>query len=399
MSQRYQYSGPKDKVYYYARDSNAHGPHSIDELRSLVSSGHLNLDVLVAASGDKNWVSLRTLLVSLPNTQTSSSSKKRSSNRGTQSVFSFLDPISGLPSAKTLHWRKIGKKCLATNSEKDAEGIFVAGNNGEAIPWFFSRILTGGILAMAMLYWALGTFDNAKLIPGFFFVGCVTVPLATLILFMELSIRSHLNSYHVTKAVVIGGLLSIVFTLVINDLPIVSNFTFTPMLAGPVEESAKLIAAVFIARRWVSARQVQDGIVIGASVGAGFAMIETAGYIFESFVLIDEEVASLNLHGAIETLAIRAIMSPFAHVLWTAVVAGALWHASQRSNSKLNGFFSHVFLRIFIFIIGLHALWNSPWLLPFEGTISSVVGKYLLIGLSGWYLLLQLLSVDELTDE
>ena len=171
------------------------------------------------------------------------------------------------------------------------------------------------------------------------------------------------------------------------------------MLAGPVEESAKLLAAIFIARNWVNARQVQDGIVIGASVGAGFAMIETAGYIFESFILIHEEVVTLNLHGAIGTLAIRAIMSPFAHVLWTAVVAGALWYTSKRSNSKLNGFFSHVFLRIFIFIIGLHALWNSPWLLPFEGTISSVVGKYILIGLSGWYIFLQLLSVDELTDE
>lgn len=399
MSQRYQYSGPKDKAYYYARDSNAHGPHSIDELRGLVSSGHLNLDVLVAASGDSNWISLRTLLVSLPDTQAPGSPRKRSNTRGTQSVFSFLDPVSGLPSAKTLHWRQIGKKCLATNSENDAENIFVAGNNGEAIPWVFSRILAGGILAMAVLYWALDTFNNGKLIPGFFFVGCVTVPLATLILFMELSIRSHLNGYHVAKAVIIGGLLSIVFALVINDLPVVSNFTFTPMLAGPVEESAKLLAAIFIARNWVNARQVQDGIVIGASVGAGFAMIETAGYIFESFILIHEEVVTLNLHGAIGTLAIRAIMSPFAHVLWTAVVAGALWYTSKRSNSKLNGFFSHVFLRIFIFIIGLHALWNSPWLLPFEGTISSVVGKYILIGLSGWYIFLQLLSVNELTDE
>jgi RsiW-degrading membrane proteinase PrsW (M82 family) len=216
---------------------------------------------------------------------------------------------------------------------------------------------------------------------------------------MELSIRSHLNGYHVAKAVIIGGLLSIVFTLVINDLPVVSNFTFTPMLAGPVEESAKLLAAIFIARNWVNARQVQDGIVIGASVGAGFAMIETAGYIFESFIIIHEEVVTLHFHDAIGTLAIRAIMSPFAHVLWTAVVAGALWYTSKRSNSKLNGFFSHVFLRIFIFIIGLHALWNSPWLLPFEGTISSVVGKYILIGLSGWYILLQLLSVEELIDE
>jgi RsiW-degrading membrane proteinase PrsW (M82 family) len=212
---------------------------------------------------------------------------------------------------------------------------------------------------------------------------------------MELCIASRLNGYHVAKAVVVGGLISIIFTLVLNELPVVSNFTFTPMLAGPVEETAKLFAAIFIARNWVKARQVQDGIVLGAAVGAGFAMIETAGYIFESFIVFHDDGIFLDWHGAIGTLVIRAIMSPFAHVLWTAVVVGSLWHASKESDSKLNGFFSHVFLRIFIFIVGLHALWNSPFFLPFEDTVSAVVGKYLLIGLSGWYILLQLRSSDE----
>jgi RsiW-degrading membrane proteinase PrsW (M82 family) len=386
----------QSKLYYLTvGNSEVRGPFSLELLRKSVVRGELNADVLVAASGDADWVPLKTLLVSLPNIQVSGHSRKRSRNSDTQSVFSFLDHVTGLPSAKTLPWRQILKKCFASNSEADAETIFLSGSNGEAVPWVFSRILVGGLIAIAALYWALSVFGNLKLIPGFFFVGCVTVPLATLILLMELCIASRLNGYHVAKAVVVGGLLSIIFTLVLNELPVVSNFTFTPMLAGPVEETAKLFAAIFIARNWVKARQVQDGIVLGAAVGAGFAMIETAGYIFESFIVFHDDGIFLDWHGAIGTLVIRAIMSPFAHVLWTAVVVGSLWHASKESDSKLNGFFSHVFLRIFIFIVGLHALWNSPFFLPFEDTVSAVVGKYLLIGLSGWYILLQLRSSDE----
>lgn len=386
------------QAYYYAHEGHAYGPLSLAELNQYVVSGRLKADVLVATSGDTDWVPLRSLLAPGPNTGVQGQSQRPKRVRSSQkNLFSFLDGITGLPSAKPLPWRQIGKKCFATNSEVDAETIFLTGSNEEAVPWVFSRILVGGLVAMGALFWALSTFANFKLVPGFFFVGCVTVPLATLILIIELCTASRLNGYHVAKSAVIGGLLSILFTLVLNDLPVVSNFTFTPMMAGPVEETAKLLAAVFIARNWLRARSVQDGVVLGAAVGAGFAMIETAGYIFESFVVIHDGGVFLDWHGAVGNLAIRGIMSPFAHVLWTGVVVGALWYASKGSESKLNGIFSSVFLRIFIFIIGLHAFWNSPFFLPFADTFSAVVGKYLLIGLSGWYILLQLKGADEVS--
>lgn len=387
------------EVYYYAQNGHAYGPHSLIELHRMFISGQLSADVLVAASGDAEWVSLKELLISSSNIASSTGVPKSPRGRNKQkSIFSFLDYVSGLPSAEPLPWGKIAQKCLATNSEANAESIFLSGSNAEAVPWVFSRILVGGLVAMAALYWGLNAFGNPNLIPGFFFVGCVTVPLATLVLLMELCINSRLNGYHVAKAVVVGGMLSIILTLIFNELPVVSNFAFIPMLAGPVEETAKLIAAIFIARNWAKSRQVQDGIVLGAAVGAGFAMIETAGYIFQSYIVINDGVTFLDWHGAVGTLAARAIMSPFAHVLWTAVVAGALWHTSKGLNSKFSGLFSHVFLRIFIFIIALHAFWNSPFFLPFADTFSAVVSKYLIIGLSGWYILLQLRSADAKID-
>jgi RsiW-degrading membrane proteinase PrsW (M82 family) len=387
--------GSANEGYYYAHDGQAYGPLSLAELNQFVSAGRLSADVMVAASGDSDWVPLRTLLASENSAGQSSYNQQPPRARSQKSVFSFLDVISGLPSAKPLPWRQIARKTFASNSEADAESIFLSGSNEEAVPWVFSRILIGGLLAMGALLWALETFGNLKLIPGFFFIGCVTVPLATLALIVELSTSSRLNGYHVAKAVVIGGLLSIIFTLIFNELPVVSNFTFTPMMAGPVEETAKLFAVIFIARNWRRARHVQDGIVLGSAVGAGFAMIETAGYIFERFIIIHEGGVFLDWHGALGTLTDRAILSPFTHVLWTAVVAGALWYGSKNSESKFSGFFSPAFLRIFIFIVGLHAFWNSPFFLPFADAMSAVYGKYLLVGISGWYILLQLRGSEE----
>lgn len=384
-----------DDAYYYALNGHAYGPYTTEDLRGLYASGRIDSEVLVAASGDERWVPLKSLLGT--NSHAAKGNVGGQARRHVDSqrgLFSFLDSISGLPPSKSLPWKAILKKSFAVNSEADAEAVLLSGNSGQSVPWVFSRVLIGGLLSMIALLWALGAFGNLKLIPGFFFVGCVTVPVATLIFLMELCSASQLNGYRVAKAVVVGGLLSIIFTLVLNDLPVVSSFTFTPMLAGPVEETAKLAAAIFIARNWKRTRHVQDGIVLGASVGAGFAMIETAGYIFESFLLIHDTGVALDWYGAIGTLSLRAIMSPFAHVLWTAVVVGSLWYSNRGSNNQLKGLFSHVFLRIFIFIVGLHAIWNSPFLLPFADSFSAVVGKFALIGVSGWYVLLQLNNVD-----
>lgn len=385
-------------AYYYAIDGHAYGPYYLDDLRDLVSAGNLSGDVLVAASGDEYWRPLSQLL-HISRGQSRRRIKTHAQSYPEKGLFSFLDRISGLPPAKSFPWKEIFRKSLALNSEADAEAVFLARESIHTVPWVFSRILIGGLISILCLLWTLETYGNTKIVPGLFFIGCVTVPVATLVLLMELCNVSNLNGYRVVKAIGLGGVISIIFTLFLNDLPLVSNIAVSPMFAGPIEESAKLAAVVFVARNWKRAQHVQDGIVIGAAVGAGFAMIETAGYIYESFLIPHESGVMLNWFGALATLSVRAIMSPFAHVLWTAVVAGALWYGSRGSVFKLKGIFSHVFLRIFLFIVGLHAIWNSPLMLPYADGVSAFAGKYVLIGLFGWYVLLQLYNVDTLTAE
>lgn len=92
----------------------------------------------------------------------------------------------------------------------------------------------------------------------------------------------------------------------------------------------------------------------GAAVGAGFAGFETAGYI----IMVAE-------HGLdpLDTAVLRGRLAPFAHVSWSAIMAGAFWLAmkKQRQNN-IPSILQPSFWRIAVIPIGLHMFWNSPLL-------------------------------------
>lgn len=118
-----------------------------------------------------------------------------------------------------------------------------------------------------------------------------------------------------------------------------------------VEEVAKGLGVFVI---YVSARRAfdgpVDGVVYGALVGAGFAFTENILYFAGS--LVEGGVAGLTT-----TFFLRGILSPFAHVMFTAVTGFALGIAARRGYSPgralglgLAGLAGAVFL---------HALWNA----------------------------------------
>ncbi|MEE6272174.1 PrsW family intramembrane metalloprotease [Georgenia wangjunii] len=112
-----------------------------------------------------------------------------------------------------------------------------------------------------------------------------------------------------------------------------------------VEESAKGLGVLLIllARRRYFDGPV-DGIVYAATVGAGFAFVENILYFGES----------------IETLPavfiMRGIMSPFAHVIFTAAIGVALGLASR---SRSRAAWVLAFPAGWFVAVVLHALWNG----------------------------------------
>ena len=89
---------------------------------------------------------------------------------------------------------------------------------------------------------------------------------------------------------------------------------------GLIEEAVKLGVLMFVLRRQVRPRGMRAGLVLGATVGFGFAALESAGYVFDAAVSTD----GIDLRALLETEILRGVLAPFGHGLWTAIAGGVL---------------------------------------------------------------------------
>jgi RsiW-degrading membrane proteinase PrsW (M82 family) len=133
------------------------------------------------------------------------------------------------------------------------------------------------------------------------------------------------------------------------------------VLIALIEEPAKLLGVLWIIGQ-PSLRFRMDGLIYGAAAGMGFAAFETALY---GLARVDFVPALLG------TLWLRALLSPFTHGTWTAILSAIVWR--QRSAGQAHGI-----LRVLVAfgcVVVLHSLWN--WR-PFDFPLS--LAWLLLIG-------------------
>ena len=150
------------------------------------------------------------------------------------------------------------------------------------------------------------------------------------------------------SAVVIALGVDLLVTLVTGDLPP----AFSSVVQAPiVEEIAKGLGVLLIfafARRAFDGPV--DGIVYGALIGAGFALTENVQYFAISYLEGGPgQVAS--------TFFLRAVLSPFAHVMFTSLTGFAFGLAARRG-LRTGGALRYGIPGV-IGAIVLHALWNG----------------------------------------
>ncbi|NRG41888.1 PrsW family intramembrane metalloprotease [Rathayibacter sp. VKM Ac-2835] len=131
--------------------------------------------------------------------------------------------------------------------------------------------------------------------------------------------------------------------------PSESDFVGAVIQAPIVEESAKGLGVLLILLIWRrSFDGPVDGIVYAAVVASGFAFVENILYFGSA--LVEGGLGSLAV-----TFFLRGVLSPFAHVLFTACFGAALGFAMNRPPAA----------RLPIALLGLalaaflHALWNG----------------------------------------
>ena len=152
---------------------------------------------------------------------------------------------------------------------------------------------------------------------------------------------------------------------------------------GLIEEGVKLIALWWVARR-LHTYVVRDGIVLGATVGFGFAAFESAGYAFNALFTMK----GLSLGSLVETEILRGILTPVGHGLWTGILGGVLFHSARNGRLRI----SLGLVIWYLVVSGLHAFWDA------SGGIAAVVVLILTLN-STQMELIQLGQVPQPTQE
>jgi protease PrsW len=301
-------------------------------------------------------------------------------------------------------------------------------------PWFFFRVLVFVVFIYMGFDYMIQEFGNTKAIPGLLFMGSLAIPLTVVVLFFELNVTRDVSFMGVLALFASGTVIGFLFTEFLDTALASSLSWMGASLAGIVEEIAKLLAVCVIVGRRKN-RFILNGVLFGAAVGAGFAVFESMGYAFDAFrnafagaMLTDiykmphylvngaqyfrvddfmnyvknvlsgniqaDNSAFVNMVGSIR---VRAFLSPFGHVPWTAIAAGGLWRIKGNRDLEMRMFFQPQFLRIFAIPVTLHMIWDLPWK-QIESHFWAqppdwpTYVAYLFLGVVGWFVVMGLVQ-------
>ncbi|HEY2670311.1 MAG TPA: PrsW family glutamic-type intramembrane protease [Rugosimonospora sp.] len=189
---------------------------------------------------------------------------------------------------------------------------------------------------------------NPVLVPTLVLLGSFLVPVSFVTWALQRWRDEHVTTELVVRAFVVGGLLGVLASALLeNYLLHPSPWLFGGV--GLIEEGVKL-AALLLVTRHLTRRHTRDGIVLGATVGFGFAAFETAGYAFNATLTVH----GLSLSALVQTELLRSVVAPLGHGLWTGILGGVLFHSAARGR-----WLTGRLLLAYLWVSLLHAFWDG----------------------------------------
>ena len=218
-------------------------------------------------------------------------------------------------------------------------------------PWLYSRVFFLFAATFLGLLALLRIFENILAYPGIIFIGALAVPFSLLVFFWELNAPRNINIFDVTKIFFFGGVSSLLLTMIFSRIIFVGKVNyFGAIMIGVIEESAKFIVVAYFLRG--SKRKfILNGLLLGAAVGAGFAVFETAGYEF---------AYGLQIPILMRIIYTRGVLAFGGHIVWAAMSGAALVMVKEDNRLKIRHIMNIKFLKYFAIVIGLHAIWDMP---------------------------------------
>jgi RsiW-degrading membrane proteinase PrsW (M82 family) len=221
-------------------------------------------------------------------------------------------------------------------------------------------VRVGPVMAViALLLFGLLICSGAPtLVPITLFAMSVVVPVTVICYLLQYDTRGI--SFHTLAITFLAGgtvgVIAAMFVFLAGELTI--GLLTLAIFAGVAEEPGKLLGTAW---RWrhPGYDRPMDGLLLGTVSGFGFAVIETAGYGFTVMMegmKIHDQGIDLDYLGMMGLIVQRSLMSPFAHGLWSGILAAGFWATGRNWGRAVRSkeFWASVGLAI-----GLHGLWNS----------------------------------------
>jgi protease PrsW len=215
-------------------------------------------------------------------------------------------------------------------------------------PWL--GMFLGGLTLWVATVVVTFVTQNANLVPTIILLGSFLVPVS-FVAYAFTRADEVVTAQRILSALVYGGVLGVLGASLLEAEFLRSPSAVTYLYVGLIEEAVKLAALWLLARR-LPRYTMRDGIVLGATVGFGFAALESAGYAFNALFTS----SGLSLLNLVETEVLRGILTPVGHGLWTAILGGVLFAtAARRGRLRLTG----ALLGSYLLVALLHGLWDA----------------------------------------
>ncbi|TXN31874.1 PrsW family intramembrane metalloprotease [Lacisediminihabitans profunda] len=217
--------------------------------------------------------------------------------------------------------------------------------------WWWKTLLAGLALWVVTIVVTVVT-QNTNLVPTLILLGSFLVPFAVVLFVIE-RVTGSISSLQLILAFFFGGILGVLGASLL-EADLTANW-WSYALVGLIEEAVKGILLVIIGWRVVP-KTASQGALLGATIGAGFAAFESAGYAFNAAITNQ----GIDIISLVQTEVIRAILAPVDHVLWTALLGAVLFGSARvRSRYRWSWWIPAALLTAAL----LHSLWDASGML------------------------------------
>ncbi|WP_094226760.1 PrsW family intramembrane metalloprotease [Methanolobus psychrotolerans] len=211
------------------------------------------------------------------------------------------------------------------------------------------KVFTGGLLLYIFGVFTLAATRNSNIFPTVVMLGNFLVPITYVAFFYQRRHLSKLDIPTTSWAFFYGGLLGVLAAATLEPIFLSQHKLLYSFEVGLIEEFAKILGVLIIAKRCFHDSEM-DGLILGAASGMGFAALESTGYAFTAFL-----ASGGSLSQTVLITLIRGVIAPIGHGTWTAILVSVMFRESGPRIFHIN----HKVIITYLTVAILHGLWNG----------------------------------------